>query len=158
MKERRTWTAQEDALLLQLVASEGKRWQRISSTVGRPGSQCFQRYQILTTAAPSGRWTDEQKSELLQLVHETGTSKWTSIGKALQRTPYVCRSAYLRIMADAGNTSPSTRLGGNESSSSSPSSFLNSLPGGLKKSKFWSKDEVFLPLWPLNNDTRNSTY
>eukprot|EP00597_Dinobryon_sp_UTEXLB2267_P003739 CAMPEP_0170061834 /NCGR_PEP_ID=MMETSP0019_2-20121128/3265_1 /TAXON_ID=98059 /ORGANISM="Dinobryon sp., Strain UTEXLB2267" /LENGTH=510 /DNA_ID=CAMNT_0010267787 /DNA_START=233 /DNA_END=1762 /DNA_ORIENTATION=+ len=95
----RTWDSDEDALLLQHFATYGNKWKQIGNLIHRPGSQCFQRYQILKFQMENGRkkWTNEEYEKLFQLVNVYGP-RWTYIGVLLGRTAYVCRSAYKRII------------------------------------------------------------
>ena len=53
--------------------------------------------------APLG-WTEEQKFELRELVAQLG-ARWTAIAARLNRTPYVCRSAYKRLLDANGKQS-----------------------------------------------------
>ena len=59
----------------------------------------------MASNAPHG-WTDDQKRELQDLVAKLG-ARWTRIASHLNRTAYVCRSAYKRIVdADGKHVMP----------------------------------------------------
>ena len=63
--------------------------------------QCFQRFQIISQANSSkSGWSTEDNAALFRLVAEYG-AKWTTIGKLLGRTAYVCRAAYKRFVDKA---------------------------------------------------------
>eukprot|EP01036_Dinobryon_divergens_P030151 gene30150-39347_t len=95
----RTWDGKEDAMLLSYQEEYGNKWKAIGQLINRPGSQCFQRYQILRVHKENGRlkWSDGEYGRLFQLVQSHGP-RWTVIGKLLGRTAYVCRSAYKRLV------------------------------------------------------------
>lgn len=95
----RTWGSEEDQLLLSLVQQMPGRWTDIGLRLERTASQARQRHQILNLSAKGGpkRWTEDQLQQLCELVDKFG-AKWTEIGKKIDRTPHVCRSAYKRVL------------------------------------------------------------
>lgn len=94
------WNLIHDNELLNLVEINGKKWKMIGTALNRTCIQCFQRYQILkfknNNQSQLG-WTVDQNRQLFTLVEEYGP-RWTKIGSILNRSSYVCRAAYKRLL------------------------------------------------------------
>ena len=93
------WGPLEDLLLLELVKKHQNSWRKIGAEIGRPSTQCFQRFRILNAEAV-GVWTEEEYGVLSSFVQSWG-AQWTAIGYMLGKSAYVCREAYKRLVERA---------------------------------------------------------
>ena len=79
------WTAEEDAMVVQLVAEHGqKKWSFIARQLqGRLGKQCRERwYNHLSPDIKKGGWTEEE-DEIIISSHAKWGNKWAEISKSL---------------------------------------------------------------------------
>ena len=79
------WTAEEDAMVVQLVAEHGqKKWSFIARQLqGRLGKQCRERwYNHLSPDIKKGGWT-EYEDEIIISSHAKWGNKWAEISKSL---------------------------------------------------------------------------
>jgi len=83
---KRTWTEDEDKLLLQLISEYGaeNKWTEIAKNIdGRVGKQCRERYHNhLRAEIKKGSWTKEEDNLILDLQKEYG-NQWAKIAKFL---------------------------------------------------------------------------
>ncbi|RIB11600.1 hypothetical protein C2G38_95037 [Gigaspora rosea] len=63
-KPRMRWTQQEDDLLLKLIKTHGKDWQKLSEILGRPFYNISYRYMWIT----SKTWSSEENSHLQHAI------------------------------------------------------------------------------------------
>ena len=80
---RRTWTKQEDELLLHYIKCYGQNWAMISQSMGgiRNGKQIRDRYlNKLNPAIKNTKWTPEEDQKLFELFQVFGR-KWCRIAK-----------------------------------------------------------------------------
>jgi hypothetical protein len=85
LAKKNAWTAEEDAVLIRVVAEEGAgHWTKIAAHLpGRMGRQCRERwFNHLAPDVKKGQWTVEEDRLILAAVREHGT-KWSQIQKAL---------------------------------------------------------------------------
>jgi len=81
----RTWTAEEDVILLNSVrGTERKCWKQIALKFkDRTGKQCRQRYKYhLEQELKTGDWTPEEDEIIIQMQAKIGNC-WSKISKAL---------------------------------------------------------------------------
>jgi len=82
---RRPWSAEEDELILKLVAKHGtKNWSYIGSQFShRSGKQCRERYKNqLDPEIRRGPWTEEEDQKIIAAQERLG-NRWTEIAKLL---------------------------------------------------------------------------
>ncbi|NXY08789.1 SNPC4 protein, partial [Pteruthius melanotis] len=92
------WTAEEDAMLMAAVKKYGaKDWYKIRTEVpGRSDAQCRERYlKALHWDVKKGRWSLEEKEQLIELVQKHGLGHWSKIASELpHRTGSQCLSKW----------------------------------------------------------------
>lgn len=103
--KRGRWSADEDALLKELVAEHGnKNWKRIATRLpGRSDKQCWGRWRVyLRLGFNRTEWTPEQDQEVLDRVLELGNS-WSQIAKLYMpsRTGIDIRKRWVKLTAKA---------------------------------------------------------
>ncbi|KAJ4485570.1 hypothetical protein J3R30DRAFT_1376504 [Lentinula aciculospora] len=93
--KKSSWTAEEDALLVQLLALYGRRWSFIARQIeGRTDDACSKRYsEALDPTLKRDEWTSDEEAKLLQLYNEIG-GKWKEIASQLQRSSLACRNRF----------------------------------------------------------------
>merc|ERR1719199_1622888 len=82
---KRSWTSEEDELLVSLVQKYGpRRWSVIASYLdGRVGKQCRERWHNhLSPDVRKEAWTEEEDRIIMESVERMGT-KWSKIVKLL---------------------------------------------------------------------------
>lgn len=80
-----SWTAEEDALLIEKHAFFGRKWSKISEFLpGRAGKQCRERYvnHLDPNLKKGAEWTDDEEAILISL-HKNHGNKWTLIANQL---------------------------------------------------------------------------
>jgi hypothetical protein len=95
---KRTWTKDEDAILLGLVAKHGKDWGLISSHLPqRTVPQISARWeQCLDPNLHKGAFTPEEDQIIGNYVSQNGTRSWPQITSWLpHRSPKQCRERWL---------------------------------------------------------------
>ncbi|KAM7144238.1 snRNA-activating protein complex subunit 4 isoform 2-T3 [Macrochelys suwanniensis] len=108
------WTPKEDAKLLAAVAKYGERdWYKIRTEVpGRSDAQCRDRYlNALHHDVKKGRWSLEEKENLIELVEKHGVGHWTKIASELpHRTGSQCLSKWKAMIGAKKKSGPRKRL------------------------------------------------
>lgn len=80
-----SWTAEEDAILIEKHAYFGRKWSKISEFLpGRAGKQCRERYvnHLDPNLKKGAEWTDDEEAILISL-HKNHGNKWTLIANQL---------------------------------------------------------------------------
>ncbi|CAM9730461.1 unnamed protein product, partial [Phaeothamnion confervicola] len=97
VKQRyRTWTPEEDVLLLEAVEKSGDRnWARIAEAVGSKNkTQCLQRWRRVLSGPKKGRWGADEDALLVSLVG-SGFDNWGQLAQRLPgRTAKQCRERW----------------------------------------------------------------
>eukprot|EP01017_Pseudomicrothorax_dubius_P041507 TRINITY_DN6649_c0_g1_i2.p1 TRINITY_DN6649_c0_g1~~TRINITY_DN6649_c0_g1_i2.p1 ORF type:complete len:436 (-),score=96.87 TRINITY_DN6649_c0_g1_i2:88-1395(-) len=85
LHERRTWTSEEDAILMEAVQKyKGKNWRQVALYLpGRTPAQCTQRWRRLQPRRLRKPWTKEEDAKLVALVEEFGNN-WSAIAQRLE--------------------------------------------------------------------------
>jgi hypothetical protein len=92
------WTKDEDARLIDLVATHGEgKWAKIAKGIpGRTGHQCQQRWtEVLAPWINKDPWTLEEDNRLIELHGELGNAwtaivRWLNTGRTLQNIRHHC--------------------------------------------------------------------
>ncbi|CAG8701949.1 6515_t:CDS:1, partial [Acaulospora colombiana] len=82
-KPKLRWTEEEDCLLLELVKTHGKDWNKLSEILGRPYNAVSYRYTWIT----SKTWTPEETARLHEALKEFGDENEDSWSKIKERFP-----------------------------------------------------------------------
>jgi hypothetical protein len=84
IKGKGSWTADEDAVLLEMRKRFGRKWAKIAQHLpGRQGKQCRERFvNHLDPALKKGEWTDDEEAILIAM-HEHHGNRWANISKQL---------------------------------------------------------------------------
>mmetsp|Transcript_11375 Transcript_11375/g.27094 ORF Transcript_11375/g.27094 Transcript_11375/m.27094 type:complete len:485 (-) Transcript_11375:196-1650(-) len=84
VKGKGSWTAEEDAILIEKRRELGKKWAKISAFLpGREGKQCRERFvNHLDPDLKKGEWTDNEESILIAM-HQQHGNRWSTISKEL---------------------------------------------------------------------------
>ena len=101
MKLKGQWTADEDALLTELVDKYGTtRWSYIARALyGRVGKQCRERWNNhLAPDIKRGAWSVEEEETFIQAHMELG-NKWSHIAKRLKGHRKQCKKSLERDQA-----------------------------------------------------------
>lgn len=80
-----SWSAEEDAMLIEKHAFFGRKWSKISEYLpGRAGKQCRERYvnHLDPNLKKGAEWTDYEEAILISL-HKNHGNKWTLIANQL---------------------------------------------------------------------------
>lgn len=84
IKGKGSWTAEEDAILMEKRQLYGRKWAKIASHLpGRQGKQCRERFvNHLDPALRKGEWTDDEEAILIAMHQQYG-NRWANIAKNL---------------------------------------------------------------------------
>ncbi|KAJ3363697.1 Myb-like DNA-binding domain protein [Allomyces javanicus] len=104
---RGRFTRDEDAALRAAVTQCGEKWSDVARLVlGRTDMQCRERYYNNVKAkmeegpVPTGEWTAEEDSKLLELVAKVGT-KWSTVAEQMPgRTDGMVRLRYAKLRTE----------------------------------------------------------
>ena len=97
---KRTWTTDEDQLIIDLVKNRGLNWAVVSSHFpNRSGKQCRERYKNhLRTDIKKGGWTLAEDKIIMDMVADYGNA-WVKIKKHLSgRTDNAIKNRYHAIL------------------------------------------------------------
>ncbi|KZV87371.1 hypothetical protein EXIGLDRAFT_620771 [Exidia glandulosa HHB12029] len=75
------WSDDEDEALLHAVGDLGQAWEKVSEQVGRPASDCRDRYRnhlVHRDSRVVGKWSAEEEAELTRIVREQTLDKGKS--------------------------------------------------------------------------------
>ncbi|OHT10628.1 hypothetical protein TRFO_04117 [Tritrichomonas foetus] len=99
---RRKWTEEEDSIILNVVAKNGKHWELLSSMLpNRTTTQISAHYEkCLDPTLVKGPFTLDEDRIITSFVTEHGTQAWTKIKSYIpSRTPKQCRERWLNHLA-----------------------------------------------------------
>lgn len=128
-RNRRTWSEDEDRLLIALVSQHGFSWTVISSKMktGRTGKQIRDRYlNILDPRIKNNPWTVVEDQQLVQL-YQTFGKKWKEISNHMDgRTEAMVKNRfYSKFKTLLNSEDTSSRSDGLESSDSLADTSMN---------------------------------
>jgi hypothetical protein len=84
IKGKGSWTAEEDAILIEKRRELGRKWAKVASFLpGREGKQCRERFvNHLDPDIKKTEWTDNEEA-LLIAMHQQHGNRWSTIAKGL---------------------------------------------------------------------------
>jgi hypothetical protein len=101
---KHSWTREEDAVLIELVAKQGKQWGAIAAHLqGRTASQVAARWEkCLDPRIHKGPFTTEEDQIIVNYVSQNGARCWPRIAGVLpNRSPKQCRERWFNHLDPA---------------------------------------------------------
>jgi len=99
------WTTEEDETLKKLVLEEGRKWELISSKMGRFPGSLRDRYRELSVREPAkGSWSEKEDELLRSAVRQLSTSSekdipWTLVAQQVPgRSHHQCRTHWHTVL------------------------------------------------------------